>query len=1278
MVSRDIRGSGNYNKPYYYFQVNADIAADYFDFNTGYGCVQNGTAMYIEKVVNGNITTWVSAIDGQTSKYGLAIDGNGNMEGIVNAATNTEITLTITTTNGSGGIITTTAKMRIMNVTKTVTFAVSPSGGGSVKDYGGTVYTTFSAKYGSYYSYKSDALGANNITIGMYNGNYDLTVVPSAATGYSFTGWSPSSGGPITSDTTITASFQASNVTISFDTNPSGMASWSSVTVASGTSVSASGNVLTVGSNTITAPQTIGMYVFREWSQTSGTVTSSKTLYARYYSPVTVYFSRTNCSTTYTQLEVPYNSSWTRTDGQNQMSISGSGYSWTVYATADSGYTITSWNRTGSGTFTSAANTVSITATQIAVTSLSISPSSKTLGKNGTATFTAVVSPSGASNNCTWSISPSGIVTLDTSSGGTVTVTAGTTTGSVTLTATSTVTSSKTATATIAVQNNHVYTISYDANGGTGAPSGESYTTTSETSHNFTVSATVPTRTGYTFVGWNTSPNGGGTYYTAGTTVTATENSPDVVLFAIWSTSPDVPTYTETNLPKAAVRIYKSPSSYVDMTYKMTVQPTIYKAVNRAGQFSFTVTNNPNNSFLSDDFNGWSDSSTGAVDWGMYCIVESINANGTTTYLTDGYVTTMEVNEYSLTFQCADHLAILGSRGADIHRNYYDSRTANVIQDVIRQSYISTAPEYILTDITEIISAGGSVDTSTLKYRTGEDDPLYAEGSTRSPIISGQTVYVNSWTKTFSNPFSSMTFKLYAVATSHKVNVTVDGTPYLSSFTTGSSGDYYLTVDFGTLYEGGEHTITIAGIAPTSGFLTDTMQVYVETSTGTGELVYYDNYGGQHTSSTGNPYVTIKSYNDTNVNAVSTYTSGARTYLKITGIYGKTIQTDYDELTVPITGRVKFSYLSGTVSATEIMNNIASRSGYIPLIHAVQNIPELKLFRSGGGYSLDYLQKIADIDRALTFTAHGYSPTLDIGARRTSANIPTFNVEYGTGEQVDNNLVMYSFKPRKSMTNRPSRALIRTAISDKNTGSTPVIAMVYNDRLLTSRKGIRTDTVVANSSVLSVFDAVRSAYTAVNHDEEDWEGTLTLSGIIPDMIDVEGAFAGSGTVISVTDPRYSFNDKSFVITDVTYDFEQITTTVTLTNAPQVYSSAIAESIATAYSAADLVVGDSESTAYNTQYVYVQKSGIGLQTVGNTMSITTSNGTISLGNVTAYVMDGHTLIYGSKTIVSGDNPSTAKYDVHTVTVNNVSITIPEESRPDCYEDQIVIVNVDVTT
>ena len=72
------------------------------------------------------------------------------------------------------------------------------------------------------------------------------------------------------------------------------------------------------------------------------------------------------------------------------------------------------------------------------------------------------------------------------------------------------------------------YTVTYDANGGTGAPS----TSTHNQSTTVTVSATEPTRSGYRFVGWNTQAGGGGTPYVAGSgTFTI---SADTTLYAQW------------------------------------------------------------------------------------------------------------------------------------------------------------------------------------------------------------------------------------------------------------------------------------------------------------------------------------------------------------------------------------------------------------------------------------------------------------------------------------------------------------------------------------------------------------------------------------------------------------------------------------------------------------------------------------------------------------------------------------------------------------------------
>lgn len=73
-------------------------------------------------------------------------------------------------------------------------------------------------------------------------------------------------------------------------------------------------------------------------------------------------------------------------------------------------------------------------------------------------------------------------------------------------------------------------TLTYDANGGTGAPASETKTVTKGQSATFTVSITVPTREGYTFKGWSTV-KGGEVAYTGGNIITI---SKDTTLYAVW------------------------------------------------------------------------------------------------------------------------------------------------------------------------------------------------------------------------------------------------------------------------------------------------------------------------------------------------------------------------------------------------------------------------------------------------------------------------------------------------------------------------------------------------------------------------------------------------------------------------------------------------------------------------------------------------------------------------------------------------------------------------
>lgn len=72
------------------------------------------------------------------------------------------------------------------------------------------------------------------------------------------------------------------------------------------------------------------------------------------------------------------------------------------------------------------------------------------------------------------------------------------------------------------------YKVSYNANGGSGAPSDQ----TKWYGENLTLSSTKPTRTGYTFAGWNTNSSGTGTNYSSGGTYTG---NAAVTLYAKWT-----------------------------------------------------------------------------------------------------------------------------------------------------------------------------------------------------------------------------------------------------------------------------------------------------------------------------------------------------------------------------------------------------------------------------------------------------------------------------------------------------------------------------------------------------------------------------------------------------------------------------------------------------------------------------------------------------------------------------------------------------------------------
>lgn len=106
------------------------------------------------------------------------------------------------------------------------------------------------------------------------------------------------------------------------------------------------------------------------------------------------------------------------------------------------------------------------------------------------------------------------------------------------------------------------YTLKYDAGLGTGAPEAES--ADSDTgSAAFTISSTVPSRDGYTFLGWADTEDASAVTYMAGDELTLQADAPEKTVYAVWQKNPA--TYA-LKFVGAAIRV--PDTHYHDYTYE--------------------------------------------------------------------------------------------------------------------------------------------------------------------------------------------------------------------------------------------------------------------------------------------------------------------------------------------------------------------------------------------------------------------------------------------------------------------------------------------------------------------------------------------------------------------------------------------------------------------------------------------------------------------------------------------------------------------------------------
>ena len=145
------------------------------------------------------------------------------------------------------------------------------------------------------------------------------------------------------------------------------------------------------------------------------------------------------------------------------------------------------------------------------------------------------------------------------------------------------------------------FALKFDANGGSGAPAAQTYTTdtASETSYTFTIPKTVPARKGYTFQGWSFEKNGTASYQ-PGETCTLTRPKDGAIastLYAVWEEAvPSKPEWSDIRgeMQKVSVHVtcINPDVNHTERTYPYQESPsdTIGFVLGSAGSYTCTVT----------------------------------------------------------------------------------------------------------------------------------------------------------------------------------------------------------------------------------------------------------------------------------------------------------------------------------------------------------------------------------------------------------------------------------------------------------------------------------------------------------------------------------------------------------------------------------------------------------------------------------------------------------------------------------------------------------------
>ena len=290
-------------------------------------------------------------------------------------------------------------------------------------------------------------------------------------------------------------------------------------------------------------------------------------------------------------------------------------------------------------------------------------------------------------------------------------------------------------------KNAETYTVTYDANGGSGAPSAQ--TKTEDVA--LTLSTVKPTRSGYTFQGWATSSTATTAQYQPGGTYTANAS---VTLYAVWKKNAE--TYTVTYNANGGSGAPSAQTKTEDVALTLsTVKPT------RSGY----------------TFQGWATSATATT--AQYQPGDS--------YTTNASVTLYAVWKKNVDPENAPTIVIgevSGRAGETVEVPVYIKNNPGIASIKLSIDYDA--------EVLEVVSATISEEYKSIPGAT------CVENAAQKPILLNWAIMATSGTNVKDENFAIITFKI-------KDNVEIESTTVSVSYKTGDIFNAALdNVDFNT------------------------------------------------------------------------------------------------------------------------------------------------------------------------------------------------------------------------------------------------------------------------------------------------------------------------------------------------------------------------------------------------------------------------------------------------------------------------------------------------